>query len=337
MKTRIGITIGDPGGIGPEIVLKALAFHPEIFEACIPVIFGPAAIVQNVMHDLRLTVPLQTVSPGALPPVNPEARALLVDIPFEGQPPAYGQISAAGGQIAFKAIVTAIEWARKKQIEAIATAPINKQALKLAGIEFTDHTAIFSRFTNSRHTMTLFVTQNLRIFFYSRHIPLREVPAQLNRQDLLQAIEYSLKYLNQLGIKEAKLAVAALNPHGGDNGLFGDEELKIIQPTVAEAQKQGWRVSGPIPADSVFYLNLTGQFDAVLSLYHDQGHIAAKTYDFLRTVSFTMGLPFLRTSVDHGTAMDLAGQNKANEISMVEAILQAARYAWPVTPFNMPS
>ncbi len=332
MKKRIGITIGDPGGIGPEIVLKALAFHPEIFEACVPVIFGPAAIVQNVMDDLRLTVPLQTVSPEAVVQNTAGATALLVDLPFDGQPPAYGQICAEGGQIAFEAITAAIEWARKKQIAAIATAPINKQALKLAGIEFTDHTAIFSRVTNSRHTMTLFVTQNLRIFFYSRHIPLKDVPARLNRRDLLHAIEYSLKYLNQLGI-EGRLAVAALNPHGGDNGLFGDEELKIIHPAVAEAQKRGWRVSGPIPADSVFYLNLSGHFDAVLSLYHDQGHIAAKTYDFLRTVSFTMGLPFLRTSVDHGTAMELAGQNKANEISMVEAILQAAHYAWPVATF----
>jgi 4-hydroxythreonine-4-phosphate dehydrogenase len=332
MKKRIGITIGDPGGIGPEIVLKALAFHPEIFEACVPVIFGPAAIVQNVMDDLRLTVPLQTVSPDAVVQNTAGATALLVDLPFDGQPPAYGQICAEGGQIAFEAITAAIEWARKKQIAAIATAPINKQALKLAGIEFTDHTAIFSRVTNSRHTMTLFVAQNLRIFFYSRHIPLKDVPARLNRRDLLHAIEYSLKYLNQLGI-EGRLAVAALNPHGGDNGLFGDEELKIIHPAVAEAQKRGWRVSGPIPADSVFYLNLSGHFDAVLSLYHDQGHIAAKTYDFLRTVSFTMGLPFLRTSVDHGTAMELAGQNKANEISMVEAILQAAHYAWPAATF----
>lgn len=328
-KKRIGITIGDPAGIGPEIILKALAFHPEIYDVCTPIVIGPQEILRQTMHDLNLALHLNFVrfteaeemiaSPGS---INVFATELASEIPE------YGKISARAGRMAFEAIKTAIDLAQKKYIQAVATAPINKQALKAADIPFTDHTAMFSQLTARSQTMTLFVTGKLRIFFYSRHIPLREVPAYLDRERLVQTMMQSLNYLKQLGIKNPHLAVAALNPHGGDNGLFGDEETTVIKPAVDDAQKKGLKVEGPIPADSVFHLNLEGQFDAVLSLYHDQGHIAAKTYDFYRTVSFTMGLPFLRTSVDHGTAFEIAGKNMANEISMVEAIKKAAQYAW---------
>ncbi len=328
-KKRIGITIGDAAGIGPEIILKAFAFHPEIFELCTPIVIGPLTILQKAMHDFNIAPDIRLIDySGAKIKTAAPNQLLIFNTEMPKEIPNYGKISAAAGQMAFDSIKASINLAQKKIIHAVVTAPINKQTLKAANIPFTDHTAMFSQLTNSPKAMTLFVTGPLRILFYSRHIPFREITSHLNRKKLRQSIEQSLNYLEQLGLKNARLAVAALNPHGGENGLFGDEEMTIIKPAIEEAKKNGFQVDGPIPADAVFHLNLEGQFDAVLSLYHDQGHIAAKTYDFYRTVSFTMGLPFLRTSVDHGTAFEIAGQNIANEISMVEAIKVAAKYAW---------
>ena len=329
-KKRIGITIGDPAGIGPEIVLKALLNHSEIYDWCRPLIFAPVPAVERALDVLQSQTRIRVIrSPSEWSGIGKENREIIVCESQTFEPlPSYGQVSAQGGRMAFEAIRTAIDWANRKAIDAIATAPVNKQSLKAGEVPFTDHTAMFKALTQSQAVMTLFMTGPLRIFFYSRHIPFREIPASLKIENLVETMEQALGHLKKLGLLQPRLAVAALNPHGGENGLFGDEEQRIIAPAVEQARKQGWNVFGPIPADSVFHLNLTGEFDAVLSLYHDQGHIAAKTYDFYGTVSLTMGLPFLRTSVDHGTAFEIAGRNKANERSMVEAIKIAARYAW---------
>ncbi len=221
-----------------------------------------------------------------------------------------------------------IEFTLNKTFQAIVTAPINKEALRMAKVPYLDHTEMLTSLTKSTNTMTLFVTGSLRVFFYSRHIPLKDVAAALDTKKLGDAITNSCRYLEQIGIKNPTLAVAALNPHGGEQGMFGEEEIQILTPAIEKAHSQGMRVSGPIPADSVFHLAKEGAYNAVLSLYHDQGHIATKTLDFHRTVSLTMGLPFLRTSVDHGTAFDIAGMGKASEISMVEAIRAVTLYAW---------
>jgi 4-hydroxythreonine-4-phosphate dehydrogenase len=242
--------------------------------------------------------------------------------------PETGKISAIAGKLAFDYISSAIGYAKIKSVDAIATAPINKEALKLANVPYLDHTEILTKLTNSTNTMTLFVTKNMRVFFYSRHIDFRDISDALQKDKIIQSLKQCIRYLKQIGVKNPKLALAALNPHGGEHGMFGKEEIEILEPAVIESQKIGLNVEGPIPADSVFHLAKEGHFDAVLSLYHDQGHIAAKTYDFYHTISLTMGLPFLRTSVDHGTAMEMAGKNIANEISMVEAIKAAAKYAW---------
>lgn len=329
-KKIIGITIGDSAGIGPEIVLKALLNHQEIYDWCQPLIFAPVAVVERTLDLLQNKVPFRVIrTESELKRIERENHEIIVCESQQFEPlPQYGQISAQGGRMAFEAIRSAIEWANRKAINAIATAPINKQSLKFGKVPFTDHTAMFKALTQSQAVMTLFMTGPLRIFFYSRHIPFREIASSLNIENLVETMEQALSHLKKLGLQQPRLAVAALNPHGGENGLFGDEEQRIIAPAVKGARKQGWSVFGPIPADSVFHLNLTGEFDAVLSLYHDQGHIAAKTYDFYGTVSLTMGLPFLRTSVDHGTAFEIAGLNKANERSIVEAIKIAAQYAW---------
>ncbi len=325
----IGITIGDPAGIGPEIVLKALTNHPEIYDWCRPVVFAPEEIVLRTLRQLKRQPILRIIRSEI--PLNLSLKAneiVVFDTPLFEPLPSLGRISAQGGRMAYEAIRLAIEMARQGALRAIATAPINKQSLKAGDVPFTDHTAMFKELTRSAQVMTLFMSGKLRIFFYSRHIPFREIPASLNQEKLVQTMEQALAHLGKLGLGHPRLALAALNPHGGENGLFGDEEQTILKPAVREAQRKGWDVVGPVPADSVFHLNLSGEFDAVLSLYHDQGHIAAKTHDFYGTVSLTMGLPFLRTSVDHGTAFDIAGQNKANEHSMVEALRIASRYAW---------
>ena len=178
--------------------------------------------------------------------------------------------------------------------------------------------------------MTLFLVQTLKIFFLTRHISFREIPAAITEEGILEAIPLCLAYLRQLGVEDPLIAVAGLNPHGGEQGLFGTEEMEVIGPAVVKARALGYRASGPLPADSVFHQALEGRYDGVLALYHDQGHIAAKTLDFHGTVSLTMGLRFLRTSVDHGTAFDIAGQGIADARGMIKAIQAAGKYALSV-------
>jgi len=327
-KKRIGITIGDPSGIGPEIVIKALTGHPEIQKACIPVVFGHPSILRRTAEKLGIQVEFVGVSNADTSDSLRSGQIACYSESADPASPAAGEINALSGKLSFEYVRCAIDQALKGAISAIATAPINKEAMQLAGIPYLDHTAILAALCRSKTTMTLFVTGNLRVFFYSRHIPLKQVSDALDEGKLLEYMRLCTNYLNQLGISQPRLALAALNPHGGENGMFGDEEIRILSPAVEAAHEIGLNVTGPIAADSVFHLCDEGIFDAVLSLYHDQGHIAAKTLDFYGTVSLTMGLPFLRTSVDHGTAMDIAGKNKANERSMVEAILAAARYGW---------
>ncbi|MBC7239456.1 MAG: 4-hydroxythreonine-4-phosphate dehydrogenase PdxA, partial [Chloroflexi bacterium] len=230
------------------------------------------------------------------------------------------KISVKAGRASAKYIEKAVELASLREVDAIATAPINKEAWKLADVPHIGHTEMLGDLTGVRDPLTMFQVKDLRIFFLTRHVSLRKACDMVKKERVLDYIERCTKALKALGIENPRLAVAALNPHGGEHGLFGDEEMKEIEPAVKEAQKRGFNAYGPLPADSVFWACLSGKYDAVLSLYHDQGHIAAKTLDFHRTVSITLGLPFLRTSVDHGTAMDIAGQGIANPISMIEAI-----------------
>ena len=327
MKKKIGITLGDPAGVGPEIVLKALSGHPEIYEQVMPVVFGSRSVLEAVKKNLSLQIEINEAKDLQEWEAAPNAVTVFNTVEPQILPP-IGKIDPLAGRMAFSWMEAAIAAANMGKIKALVTAPINKAAFKLAGLPYRDHTEILAKLTGSDKPMTLFVTGNLRIFFYTRHVAFKEIAAQMNKKTLTESIRCCMEHLRQLGFEQPRLAVAALNPHGGDNGLMGREEPDIIEPAVRLAREKGLNVAGPIPADSVFHLAKEGVYDAVLSLYHDQGHIAAKTLDFHRTVSLTMGLPFLRTSVDHGTAMDIAGKNMANETSMVEAILAAAQYAW---------
>ncbi len=328
MKKIIGITLGDPAGIGPEIVLKAISRHTEIYDRCSPVIYGDPNILKFYSNLLRLKTRIVEIDdPNQLSNAKsdeiycfPVSRSKNKIIP--------GKVEGKYGLMAYNYISKAIDDALEGKLSAIVTAPINKEAFKMGRVPFLDHTAILSNKTNSRNTMTLFVTGNLRIFFYSRHIAFREIADSLNKSAIIEALRQCHQYLEKIGINNPEIAVAALNPHSGENGMFGSEEIDILIPAIKTLRKSGLKVDGPVSADSVFHQAAEGSYDAVLALYHDQGHIAAKTYDFHRTVSLTLGLPFLRTSVDHGTAMDIAGKNMANETSMVEAIDAAIRYSW---------
>ncbi len=327
MKPMFAITMGDPCGIGPEITLNALKNHPDLFTQCNMVICGSLEFLRKTASKINLNIDIKKTSEENISKLSePGIHCLDINpISFDHE---YGKITAGGGQHSFAYIKKAIELATQKKVNGIVTAPINKESLKAGSVPYLDHTEMLTKLTTSERTMTLFITGDLRVFFYSRHIPFADVSAALDQKELVKTLHDCDRYLSRIGLSNSKLALAALNPHGGESGLFGREEIEILEPAVKQAVVEGLKVVGPVPADSVFHLAKEGHYDAVLSLYHDQGHIAAKTYDFEHTVSLTMGLPFLRTSVDHGTALDIAGKGIASEISLVEAIKAAVRYHW---------
>jgi len=325
---KIAITPGDPAGIGPEIVLKALIRNPELYTSAQLIVFANPEILQHYAKLFHLQARFKTIADlDSIPSSTANTIYCYPTAAFSNMPQ-IGKISASAGQIAFNSITSAIQATLDKKIDAVVTGPINKQALKKADIPFIDHTEMFTELTQSTHTQTLLVTGNLHIFFLTRHIPVSAVSSALNQEMVVQGLLSCRRHLRQIRIKNPRIALAALNPHGGEHGLFGDEEDRILTPAIEKCRTQGIDCYGPIPADSVFHLTNKGVYDAVLSLYHDQGHIAAKTLDFYGTISLTMGLPFLRTSVDHGTALEISGQNKANERSMFEAIKAAIQYSW---------
>ena len=324
----IGVTVGDPAGIGPEIAVRALR-EKDLYRQVRPLVFADRAVLTQTLETLGIDVELHAVDRAASGQYAPGCVDF-VDVGALREPVTYGQVSAAGGQAAYAYLEQAIEAALAGHIDGLATAPLNKESLQAANVPFIDHTAILKARAAHREPMTLFMVRNLRIFFLTRHLSFREIPAAITPEGILETLPLCDLYLRQLGLEAPTIAVAALNPHGGEQGLFGTEEMDLIGPAVATAQARGWRVQGPVPADAVFNQALEGRYEGVLSLYHDQGHIAAKTLDFHGTVSLTMGLKFLRTSVDHGTAFDIAGQGVADARGMVEAIRAAGRYAIPV-------
>jgi len=323
-KPIIGITMGDPAGVGPEIIIKALD-NKKIYDNVRPLVIGTVDYLKQTMSIINKHLDINKVEKiddcrfihGAID---------VIDIPGEDKV-SFGEISSAAGRVAFECIKKSIIIGLERVIDGVATAPINKEAIKAAGIDFIGHTEMYADLTSSRDVLTMFQVDNLRIFFLTRHMSLIEACKQVTFQNVYKGILLSYQALLSLGFNKPKLAVAALNPHGGENGLFGYEESKEIIPAVQKAREEGKDVFGPIPADSVFHLARIGRYDAVLSLYHDQGHIAAKTLDFEKTVSVTVGLPFIRTSVDHGTAFDIAGKGIASSVSLEEAILVAGKYA----------
>jgi 4-hydroxythreonine-4-phosphate dehydrogenase len=288
-KPAIGITVGDPAGIGPEIAVKAAA-DARVIDACEPVVYGP-----HTGEALRAFAP--------------------------------GVLSGAAGRAAYDAILAATEDARAGRIEAIATAPINKEAFALAGLPWRGHTDLFASLTGVRRAVMMFYAQELRVVLATVHVPLREVPALVTRELMDFTIGVTASQLPRFGHPHPRIAIAGLNPHAGEHGVIGGEDDEVLTPAIEAARARGIDASGPWPADTVFGRAARGEFDAVIACYHDQGLIPVKLLAFGRAVNVTLGLPIIRTSVDHGTAFDIAGQGAADPSSLVEAILLAARLA----------
>ena len=319
----VGVTMGDPAGIGPEIVAKALA-EPDVYRVSRPLVVGDLRTIAKIVSDLALPVGAESV---AEPRAGRYASGTVDVIDLANVDVAalrMGVIQPEAGRAAGQAIERAIRLAQTGEIDAIATAPLNKEALWAAGYPYPGHTEMLAELTGSRESLTMFVIGALRIFFLTRHLSLRDAIDQVTRTRVAATLAVMAQVLAGLGIDAPRIVVAGLNPHAGEGGKMGREEIEEIAPGVDDARRTGLDVSGPVPADSVFHLAADGRFDAVLSLYHDQGHIAAKMTDFYKTVSVTTGLPFVRTSVDHGTAFDIAGKGVASAVSMVEAIRVAA-------------
>ncbi len=325
-RSLIGIPLGDIAGIGPEIVVMALA-QPEVYQTAKPLIIGEASAVRRALRITGLSLNLRIVADPAQGQYQQGTIELIDLANVNAKQVVFGHVQAAAGRAAYEFIETGVRLCQAGHITALATTPINKEAFKAAGVHDIGHTELLGRLTGTADPLTMFQVFNLKVFFLSRHISLAGAIQLITRQRVLDYLQRCARALHALGIPHPRLAVAGLNPHGGEHGLFGDEEGRELEPAIADAHALGINVTGPIAADSVFHLALQGSFDAVLSLYHDQGHIATKMVDFQRTIAITLGLPFIRTSVDHGTAFDLAGKGIANPLSMVEAIRLAAIYA----------
>jgi 4-hydroxythreonine-4-phosphate dehydrogenase len=322
----VAVTMGDPAGVGPEIALKALT-REETWECCRPLIVGDARVMTKIMALLGASLrlhPITDVAGARFDPAAPDVLDLGNADPAVLLP---GKVSAVAGRASVAYVEKAVELAQAGQADAIATGPINKAALKAAGIPYIGHTELLAALTGEERVTTMLATPGLRVVHVTRHLPLAEVARHITRERVLETIRLTDAGLKQMAIESPRLAVAALNPHGGDEGLLGREEIETISPAVETAQSEGIDARGPIPADSVFFRAIRGEFDAVVAMYHDQGHIPIKTHGFERSVTVTLGSPIVRTSVDHGTAFDIAWKGVAHEESMVEAICLAAQLA----------
>jgi 4-phospho-D-threonate 3-dehydrogenase / 4-phospho-D-erythronate 3-dehydrogenase len=288
-RPRIGITVGDPAGIGPEIARKACE-NSELQRLCEPILYGP-------FTDTAL-------------------QAFSV-----------GKVSAKAGRAAYFAITAAVRDAIDGRVAAIATAPINKEAFAAAGLKWPGHTELLAHLTGARHVAMMFHADVLRVVLATVHIPLSQVSASLTQDRLENTIELTASELPRFGVSSPRLAVAGLNPHAGEHGLFGREEQDVIRPAIVACRNRGVSVDGPFPADTLFTRATRGEFDAVIACYHDQGLIPVKLVAFGRAVNVTLGLSIIRTSVDHGTAFDIAGRGIADPSSLIEAVRLAARLA----------
>jgi 4-hydroxythreonine-4-phosphate dehydrogenase len=285
-KPRVGITAGDPAGIGPEIAARAAA-DPSVRDVCAPIIYNAS----------------------------------------NGQTFAPGQLSAGAGRAAYDAIVQAVDAAKARTIDAIATAPVNKEAFRLAGLPWNGHTDLLAHLTGAGHVAMMFYSDALRVVLATVHIALAEVPRALTTASLEATIDLTARELPRFGITRPRIAVAGLNPHAGEHGLFGREEETIMAPAIEACRARGIDVTGPFPADTVFVRARRGEFDVIVACYHDQGLIPVKLVSFGQAVNVTLGLPIIRTSVDHGTAFDIAGKGIADPQSMIAAVLLAAKLA----------
>lgn len=326
----LGITMGDPAGIGPEISVRALS-HKDIYDACRPLIIGDAGVMAKAAGIIDPEIVVRPVA-NVGEAIFEHGFIDVLDLNnVDKSRLEYGKLSAMAGNAAFEAVKKAIELAVDREIDATVTCPINKEAINMAGHHFSGHTEIYAHLTDTRDYSMMLADGNLRVVHVSTHVALREACDAIKKERVMKVIRLAHDACRMIGIREPKVGVAGLNPHAGENGLFGREELDEIMPAIRQAAAQGIKVEGPIPPDSIFSRAIAGAFDIVVAMYHDQGHIPLKVsgfswnkesgrWDTGNGVNITLGLPIIRTSVDHGTAFDKAGLGIASDSSLLSAI-----------------
>jgi 4-hydroxythreonine-4-phosphate dehydrogenase len=341
-KPILAITMGDPAGIGPEISLKALT-HKSVYESAVPIIIGDAASLEKTKNMQGVSLPdMNNFVLSAIASPNEAVGAYgtieYIDLALL-QPDSWklGEVSKEAGEAAFRYVEAGIQLALKNEVDADVTAPINKEAIQLAGHHFPGHTEIFSHYCGIEDYAMILVAGNLRVIHVTTHMSMRNVCDAITYDRVLATIRLAKQAADSMDV-EGTIAVAGFNPHSSENGLFGDEESRAIIPAIAAARKEGIDVDGPVPPDTVFVKALAGKYAVVVAMYHDQGHIPVKLAGFhvdektgrftdVSGINCTIGLPIIRTSVDHGTAFDVAGKGIANEQSMLDALEMACKMA----------
>jgi 4-hydroxythreonine-4-phosphate dehydrogenase len=318
-KPKIGITLGDVAGIGPEVAVKAL-LDPCIESQCIPILIGELSTVRYYTECLTPQRKLRVLEDTDQARTDTQLVQLIDRGNIDFPKVKLGQVDVACGRAALDYIRTGVHLCLAKKLDALVTGPIHKEAAQLAGINAPGHTEYLAALCGVPEVRMLLVVNHLRAMHISTHLSLRKALDHVKKERILETIRYGEKALKRLRINNGRIGVAGLNPHAGEGGLFGTEEIDEVAPAVAEARTEGLRVEGPISPDTIFHRMNRGEFDLVVALYHDQGHIPLKLMGFDSGVNVTIGLPIIRTSVDHGTAFDIAGRMKANPESMVKAI-----------------
>lgn len=319
----IGITMGDPAGVGPEIIVKALA-DDSIYASCRPVVLGDKETLSLAIGRSQEKVSLEVIPTPFESRSIPGKIDLLALSELKAEDTAPGRPTVEGGRAMVDYVIRAVEMIKKGDLEAMVTCPINKALMHRAGHPYEGHTQLLSQLTETPDCVMMLAGERLRVALATIHCSLSEVPAILDTALVYKTITLTARGLQEdLGLKRPRLAVAGLNPHAGESGLFGREDEKIIRPAVHMARDEGYRVVGPLPSDTLFYKAANGQFEAVVAMYHDQGLIPLKLLHFSDAVNVTLGLPIIRTSVDHGTAYDIAGTGRADPSSLKAAIRMA--------------
>jgi 4-hydroxythreonine-4-phosphate dehydrogenase len=338
----IGISVGDPAGIGPEITAKALSL-PEIYEVCRPLVVAEAEMMKDAVKFSGLSLKIHSISSSKEGLYHMGVIEILDMKNIDAKSIKHKVISSDCGQASFEYVKKVIELAMSKEIDATVTGPISKEAVNLAGFRYSGHTEIYADLTHTKEYAMMLVHNHFRVIHVSTHVSLREACDRVKKDRVYKVIMLGYDAVKKLGIENPRIAVAGLNPHAGENGMFGREEIEEIEPAIKQAQKEGLKVEGPIPPDTVFSKMQGGQYDLVVVMYHDQGHIPTKligfqyddktkTWGSMSGVNITCGLPIIRVSVDHGTAFGKAGEGRANPESMIQAIKIAVQLALKSDP-----
>ena len=318
--------MGDPRGVGPEVTVKSLAGE-SLRQACSPLVLGDGEVLRRTIQALRLGLKVVEVPEGILPQLPPGILPVLSLTRLSPGPNPVAMPPEESSRASFAYVEKAARMALAGQVEAVVTGPVSKEAIARSGIPFQGHTEFFAQSAGVREFVMMLAGERLRVALVTTHLALNEVSRSLGEEKIRSVIDITARGLRDYyGLPRPRIAVAAFNPHAGEGGLFGEEE-KIISRAVVRARDAGWEVSGPWPADSLFHRAVQGEYDAVVCMYHDQGLIPLKLLHFDSAVNVTLGLPFIRTSVDHGVAFDIAGKGIARSRSMEEAIRLAARMA----------